>query len=75
MNVNPSVGDALAFMTRRPTDNELALLSQYHQAERERLHDAPGEAAKLVDGGDPELAARALLASVILNLDEFVTLR
>jgi hypothetical protein len=73
---------AVAFrrcLARAPTTHELTGLVDYVAAERRAFAAAPAEAAKVVSPNPPasvdtaELAAWAMVARVMLNLDEFIT--
>jgi hypothetical protein len=67
---------------RRPTADELAVLVDGFEADREQYGRTPEAAEKFVQAGQSaaadritpaEFAAYALAANVIINLDEFVT--
>ncbi len=67
---------------RRPKDRELRVLVDGYQAQLDRYKTSPEAAAKLLSQGESprnakldagELAAYAMVASLLLNLDETVT--
>jgi hypothetical protein len=67
---------------RQPESAELAVLARSRDSARERFAKSPEEAEKLLAVGDSprdgsldhtELAAHAVVASLILNLDELIT--
>jgi hypothetical protein len=70
-------------VSRRPTDAELERLLQFYEEERQRFESDPaaadaliGEAASAEEGPSPdpaEWAACAMVANVLLNLDETIT--
>jgi hypothetical protein len=62
-------------LTRPPSDGELALLSNYHERQRERLSSGQLD-AKTIAGSTDDAIARAawtLTARALLNLDETIT--
>lgn len=68
--------------SRRPTKDELDVLSELLNAQRTHFKERPDDAAKLIaseadlgtEGLDPvELAAWTVVANVLLNLDETIT--
>ena len=68
---------------RKPTDRECAILEQNLAAQRARYAADPEAAKKLLSVGEspvpgdvpaPELAAYTMVANLLLNLDEAVTL-
>ena len=63
-------------LTRPPTDDEVRLLTEFLQSQRQRLTEKQLDAAILAgtgDGDSIERAAWAIVARAILNLDESVT--
>lgn len=67
-------------LARPPTASELKILTAGFQTKLERFQKAPEEAQKLAAFGEakstsptPELAAYAVMANVLLNLDEVIT--
>ena len=63
-------------LTRPPSDEEVRLLTDFLQAQRQRLTDKQLDAAALAgtgDGNASERAAWTIVARAILNLDECVT--
>lgn len=67
-------------LARAPTPSELKVLTAGLQTKLDRFQKAPEEAQKLAAFGEakataptPELAAYALMANVLLNLDEVIT--
>lgn len=63
-------------LTRPPSDEEVRLLADFLQAQRQRLTDKQLDAAALAgtgDGNASERAAWTIVARAILNLDECVT--
>lgn len=68
--------------SRRPTDRELRSLSEYFEQELAHYQREPGAAVRYLSVGQypqkdllpaPEMAAYALLATTIFNLDEAIT--
>jgi len=62
-------------LVRPPTDEELASISKFYEAQRTRFADNPKRAATVAGAADDavERAAWTATARAILNLDEFVT--
>jgi hypothetical protein len=63
-------------LTRAPTDAELPLLVQYHEAQKQRLIAKELDAEKIAGPGEGDAIDRAawtLTARAILNLDEAIT--
>src|SRR5262249_50291256 len=63
-------------LTRPPTADELRLLAEFQQTQRQRLLDKQTDAATLAGpgAGDPiERATWTIVARALLNLDEAVT--
>ena len=66
-------------LTREPTEEEFAQLSEYLQIQKEHYVDSPEAAAAIAsadhpkDVDSPTVAAWTLLARVLLNLDELIT--
>jgi hypothetical protein len=58
-------------VARRPTEAERARLTRLERQMRQRYEGDPEAAKKLA--GSPDEAARTMVASVILNLDETIT--
>jgi len=83
----PEAGERLRFLfesivSRDPSAAEAALLTGQLRTAEAAYRDQPGEAAKLLDFGQPErrpsgneaeLAAYMVVASLIFNLDEAIT--
>jgi hypothetical protein len=68
----------LLCLARPPSAAERARLAKYLEAQANIFKNAPGEAklmaGKLIDGIEPsEQAAWVGVASILLNLDEFIT--
>jgi hypothetical protein len=59
-------------LSRRPDASEAAVLEREYKKALAFYSAKPSESAKLAGGG-PELAARMVVASLILNLDEAIT--
>ena len=57
---------------RRPDAKEAGVLARQYEKALAHYKAAPGDAAKL-SGSTPETAARMVVASLILNLDEAIT--
>ena len=86
-NAGGEVRERIAYMfrlatSRTPEEGELALLAQYFEEERLRFTGQPEAAEQYLQVGeytlqtetqDAELAAYALVANAILNLDEAIT--
>ncbi len=80
-----SVPERIGYMfervtSRKPSVDELTLLESYYQEQKSAFETAPEEAKAYLNIGnanlnapDPELAAYAMLASTILNLDETIS--
>ncbi len=63
-------------LTRPPTSRELDRLTHFFRRQTERIASGTPSAAEILPGekeADPQLAALALTARVILNLDEAIT--
>lgn len=58
---------------RFPTDEEAALLAAGLERSRQRYESDPAAARLLVDEENSELAAYAMVGTVILNLDELIS--
>ncbi|QTN32751.1 DUF1553 domain-containing protein [Akkermansiaceae bacterium] len=57
---------------REPTAEELSLLAEALEKHHARYEKDPAAAKLLVGAENPELAAHAMLASILLNLDELI---
>ena len=61
-------------LTRPPSQQELAALADFHQAQLQRLRQGEIEPARLAgDNATAELAAWVMVARVLINLDEVIT--
>ena len=86
-NAGEEVWERIAYMfrlvtSRTPGEEELAILAQYFEEERLRFTGQPETAEQYLKIGeytlqtemqDAELAAYALVANAILNLDEAIS--
>ena len=76
-----SIDDSLTwmfrcFVTRPPTDPELASLLSYHATQLARLQDGTLDPAAIGgEGSTADQAALAMVARVVMNLDETITKR
>ncbi len=69
---------------RRPDNSELEILRRLHSEQLDHFRSSPGDTAKYLKTGDrptdatlpaDQVAATAVMASTLMNLDEFVTKR
>jgi len=61
-------------LTRPPSQQELAALADFHQAQLQRLRQGEIDPARLAgDNATAELAAWVMVARVLINLDEVIT--
>ncbi|HEU0119489.1 MAG TPA: PSD1 and planctomycete cytochrome C domain-containing protein [Bryobacteraceae bacterium] len=61
-------------LSRRPEPSEMAVLDREYARSLAHYRAHPADSAKLIGGAaNPELAARMIVASMILNLDEAIT--
>jgi len=63
------------FLSRSPSEEEHATLMAYYHQQLNRLHEGEIKAEDLLKSQEPshEMAARALVARLIMNLDEAIT--